>query len=220
VKLDASRIVGRSNGTLTNNRAWDDMPIETDGTPISTGEGLNHENGLGVSFADLITQTPWNFANFNFIDIWEWNGFNMPRLRNETTWREWPSHLLISGATISLFSFEFDMDNIFCDDEFFDNVYGMPPEDDDDLLPPAPKDCDPDDDPDILNKEEDELEPIPYNDKPNEEPDPELETDYEPIPHEEAYNFANDMSNLECLITGYYNEPKDVNEVLVAGYYE
>jgi hypothetical protein len=84
----------------------------------------------------------------------------------------------------------------------------MPPEDDD-LIPPAPDEDDDGYDPynpynePADRKEEDDYEPIPYNDPDPTPPDPELETDYEPLTPDEINEIADDMDNLDSLITGY-----------------
>jgi uncharacterized repeat protein (TIGR02543 family) len=93
------RVVGNNPfGTLSNNYAWDGM-TGRDNLVITTGIGLNTVHGESITRAQIKTKTAWETSGFNFTapdSPWEWHPTSndyMPRLRGETTWREWPEHL-------------------------------------------------------------------------------------------------------------------------------
>jgi len=83
------RIVGSSDGILTNNRAWSNINIRINNTPKTITSGLTSFDGLSVNTATVKTQSTWGNANgntganFNFSSNWKWSINRLPALFNE-----------------------------------------------------------------------------------------------------------------------------------------
>ena len=95
----AGRVVGSGSSGMSNNYAWDNMPVN--GSTVTGGTAANG-NGLNVTDANLKTQTTWETPGPGFVfgasvGQWIWNGASgTPTIRTGGTPATvviWPAYL-------------------------------------------------------------------------------------------------------------------------------
>jgi hypothetical protein len=106
------RVIGRGSERV-NNRAWADMDIRHSvtipgsGTPVNTGNALDHWDGLGITAAQAKTRAAWETgAGFDFSPSgsWVWEDGKMPRLKNQSVALDWPVWFVDPLVTVSGFT--------------------------------------------------------------------------------------------------------------------